>query len=528
MKLTCFIFSAECLFLLVVSPVHQLYAETETILRAGITREITDFDSGTSSTVFRGGACFSIADMYMFNLTSMQNRDRGDVTGTWFIQADPECKFFSMVLGNYTLHFGSGLMMGKKEFMKPDPFSRRHSFSRDSVYAGSQSGNPAYSFSGIACAAKASDDSFKLQLVPFYSLQRRFISEQQIEEKAVASSLTTVNMKTAREGIYNSPADIINSGVIADATFLKLFHIQAYGFTTSLQSAGGESIIWEKTSASQGIKRVSSFGLYMEYSDSCISIFAEPARSIVSGTVCNIESDCIAWGMSLHSEIFNAALSGKFSDRNFRSVYASGDSGSENILDFSASIIPYEHFMAGAAFYSEKDLTVNPGNDERRCFIREDVLASITGFRIFGSDFRFSRKLPLDGEGDGRSQQYSCNINLSPVKEIYLRARYTGQSSGAGISWLWGAELKFMLLSYFSLSAGYSGIRAIPDNPLYAAITPASENNMDITRFISRGYGWSVKVKYSRLRDSFFFRWCSTDDGKTVDHSAESALVLVF
>ena len=523
-----FLFTAVLLCFLLLSGISPLRAETETVFRAGITQEITDFDAGTSSTVLRGGASFSIDDIYRFNFTSMKNQDSGNITGTWFIQAEPGDKWFSFVLGNYSLHFGSGIMMGRKEFMRPDPFSRKLSFTRDNLFSGSQSGNPAYSFYGIASSVKAGDDDFNFQLVPFCSMQRRFISEQQVSEGAVSSSLMTVNAKTVKDGLYASPVDIINLGVIADSRLMELFHIQLYGFSTALQSACGERILWEKTSTSPGIDRSSSFGIFAEYSDSSISIFAEPVSSLRTGPGWSAHGECIAWGISLRNEIFNSSFNGKFSDRNFRSVYASGDSGPENLLDFSVSVIPFEHLRTGAAYYSENDLTVNPGSEERRCFIREEVMASITGFRIFGADFKFGRKLPLDGGSEGRSQQCSGLLNFTPGRNFYLRTRCTGQFSDAGNSWLWSVESKLMFLTCFSLSAGYTMVRAVPDNAIYAAITPASENNMDIGRFTSHGDGWSAKLKYSREKDSFFFRWCRINDGEGVKHTAESALVLVF
>lgn len=512
-------------FLTATGPIR---AETETVLRAGITREITDFDSGESSTVIRGGASFSIDDVYRFSFTSMKNRDTGNLTGTWFIEASPEDTGFSFVLGNYSLHFGSGILMGKKEFIRPDPFSRKLSFTRDTVFSGSQSGNPAYSFSGIAASAGTYGDILNIRIVPFCSLQRRFISAQQAYDGAVSSSLMAVNTRTVKEGLYDSPADIMNSGIIADADFMELFHVQVYGFTTTLQSACGGSILWDRTSSSPGTGRSSAYGLFAEYRDSSISIFAEPAGSTRSGPGWSIHGECIALGFSLRNEIFNTALNGKFSDSSFRSLYASGDSGPENILDFSVSAAACEHFRTGAAFYSEKDLTVNPGSDERKCFIREEALASITGFRMFGADFRFSRKVPLHGDSSGRSRQYSGQLNFTPSKNFYLHARHTGQCCEAGISRLWGIESKAMFLSYFSLSAGYTWVKASPDNILYAVITPASENNMDIGRFTSGGEGWSVKIKYSSEKDSFFFRWCRINDGENIKHNAESAMVLVF
>lgn len=520
--------TAVLLWLLHIVNLLQLHAETETVLRAGITREITDFDTGSSSMVLRGGAAFSIDDIYRFSFTSMQNRDTGNLTGTWFMQASPREECFSFIIGNYSLHSGSGLLMGKKEFMRPDPFSRKISFTRDTLFSASQGGNPAYSFFGIASSFKAGDDDLSFQLLPFCSMQRRFISEEQVSAGAVSSSLMTVNSKTASEGVYDSPVDIMNYGLIADARFMGLFHFQACGFSTSFQSAGGERILWDKNSTSPGTDRTTSLGIFAGYSDSSISIFVEPVLCRRSGPGWSEQGECIALGASLRNEIFTTSINGKFSDRDFRSVYASGDSGPETVIDFSVSLKPFEHLQTGAAFYSEKDLTVNPGGDERRCFIREEVLASVTGFSLFGADLKFSRKLPLDGGSDDSSRQYSCILNFTPAKAFCLRARYTGQFSEAGASWLWGAEARVMLLSWFSLSAGYTGVKAEADNALYAVITPASENNMDIGRFASDGNGWSVKLKYSGDKDSFFLRWCRIDDGEKVETTGESALVLFF
>jgi len=523
-----FLLSAGLLPLIVLIALLPVQAETETVIRAGITREITDFDSGSTSTVLRGGASFTIDDIYRFNLTSMHNRNTDESTSTWYIHGSPCGESFSFILGSYALHFGSGLIMGKKEFIKPDPFSRRFSFSRENIFTGSQSGNPASSFFGIASTIISGDEDLNLRLAPFCSIQRRFISEEQAANGAVSSSLLTVNLKTTPEGKYVSPVDIINTGAVADMAFIKLFHIQAFGFTTTFRSACDERLLWEQSAASNGTARAVSGGIFAEYSDSSISIFAEPVFTIRSGPGWQKEGDCISCGITLRNEIFRTSLSGKFSDRNFKSIYATGDSGPENLVDFSVSIIHWKHFNTGVSFYSERDLTVNPGSDERRCFIREDAAASITGFDFFGADLKFSRKVPLNGERSDRSRQFSTIINLTPPGNLYLRARYTGQFCDTGVSWFWGAELKMMIFNCFSLSCGYTEIHAIKDNALYAVITPASENNMDIARFTGKGNGWSARIRYTGDKNSFFFRWCRIRNGGESRQDMESALVLIF
>jgi len=523
-----FILSAGLSPFIVLMALFPAQAETETVIRAGINHEITDFNSGATSTVLRGGGSFSIDGIYRFNITSMRNLDSDESTMTWFIQASPYGEFFSFILGSYALHFGSGLIMGKKEFIKPDPFSRRFSFSRNNIFTGSQSGNPANSFFGIASAITAGDEDLNFRIAPFCSIQRRFISEEQAASGAVSSSLMTVNSKTVPQGKYVSPVDIINTGAVTDMAFMKLFHIQAFGFATTFRSACGERLLWEQSATSTGTSRNLSGGIFAEYSDSFISIFAEPVFTLRSGPGWQKEGDCVSCGISLRNEIFRTSLNTKFSDRNFRSIYAAGDSGPENLVDFSVSIIPWKHLKTGASFYSERDLTVNPGSDERKCFIREDAAASLTGFDLFGADLKFSRKVPLSGERGARSRQCSAIIDLTPPGNLCLRARYTGQFCDAGMSYFWGAELKMMIFNCFSLSCGYTGVRAIRDNALYAVITPASENNMDIVRFTGKGKGCSARIRYTGDRNSFFFRWCGVRNGGESSQDMESALVLVF
>ena len=520
--------STVLMTVLVILCTSAAAAGTETVIRAGVTREITDYDAGQTSTVSRGGASFSLDDLYRFNFTCMQNRDTGDVTGTWYVLAAPENKIFSLVLGNYSLHFGSGLLMGKKTFMRPDPFSRKLSFTRDSVFSGSGSGNPAYSFFGVTSSFYTGCDDLYFQIIPFYSRQRRFISEEQVYSGAVSSSLMTVNTKTVEQGLYNSPADIVNRGIIGDAGFLGLFHFQVYGFSTILVSAGRDRLLWEKTSVSTGTDEIISLGAFAEYGDENISIFVEPAGSIRRGPGWQSYGGCVAWGVSLRNKIFSSVFNGKFSDRQFRSVYSSGDSGPEDVLDFTFSFKTGKHIKTGAAFYSEKDLTVSTGSDERKCFIREEALASITGFSMFNADFKFGRKLPLNGDSGDSVQQFSSVLNFTFSRQFYLRGRCTYQFCNAGRSWLCGSELKMMFLSYFCVSAGYTFIRAVQDNPLYGVITPASENNMDIARFTSRAGGFSLKLKYSKMKDSFYFRICGCRDSEGTEYTAESALVLFF
>lgn len=508
-------------------PGGMLRGETEMVTRAGIMKEMTDFEEGISDTVIKGGVSFSIDDLYRFSCTYMRNNDTGGSTATWYMRASGGRDPWEFVLGSYSLHYGTGIVMGKKQYMRPDPFSRSLGFTRDDPYSPAEGGNPANSFYGITACAGLSGEYYGLRIVPFYSIQRRYLKEEDVAEGRISSSLYAVNQRTVESGEYVSPADIISSGGAVCVDLADIFHVQMYGFFTGLSSAGGERILWECGEAWHGTSSVQTGGIFAEYRDESISLFIEHDLVTREGSGGNIPGRCTGFGFSLKNEMFRFGLSAKLSDRDFRSVQGSGDTGAENVIEAAGSAA-WKYFAAGAAFYSEKDLTVSPGSDERRCFMREEVSCSLRGIETFGADLRFSRKLPMDGNGEERAEQYSAGITFTPHKLVYFKVKYTGQFNSAGGSHLYSGEMKLMFSEFFSLSAGGMYVSATGDNPLYAVVSPAAENTMDIGRFTSSGNGCAVKLRYCCSSDSFYFRWSRLSSGGTVEYNAESALVLVF
>jgi len=236
---------------------------------------------------------------------------------------------------------------------------------------------------------------------------------------------------------------------------------------------------------------------------------------------------CTAWGFSLKNEALAISLRGKNSGYSFRPVYGSGDSGPEDVLEFSASLRG-DIFSAGAALYSEKDLTVSPGYDERRCFFREELFLAASVSPYWNCECRWAVKQSFDCDGGPDAHQFSAVMNFLPCGRLIMKARGAVKRSGSCISYLCSGEMKLMFLSYFSIGAGYLYVKGSSENEVYAVITPAAENTMDINRFVSRGYGFALKLKYSKERDSFHFRFSGISSEGSVDYNAESALALLF
>jgi hypothetical protein len=120
----------------------------EIIFKSGVTSEVIDYEGDLAKTVFRGGTSVLLSDTFIFNFTYLRNIDDDISTYTWNLSAKEIAGFLNVTAGNYNLHFGSGLMMGRPTYTSSDPFSKKISVSKDKTISLSKNGNPEYSLHG--------------------------------------------------------------------------------------------------------------------------------------------------------------------------------------------------------------------------------------------------------------------------------------------------------------------------------------------------------------------------------------------
>lgn len=509
-------------------PEVNLFADNYVIgIKTGVSREVINYEEETDKLIIRGGTALGFSDLFNFDYTTIRNIDDETSTCTWNMQVKNISGFLNFTSGNYNLHFGSGLMMGKKSYSSKDPFSKKISIAKERIITPSNSGNPEYSFYGTAFEFYKTLENFKITFIPFFSLQKRFISGESFESGEIDSSIFTLNTRLKKTGNYTEPVNIINYGGVIGIDLIALFNFQFYYFQTDLKGDSGKEILWDKDKyyGVNGINLLRNGGFFAEYADNNISIFVEPAVSSIGNESSNTDF-AIAWGIGIQNSIMNFSLKGKNSGLNFHSEYSSGSRTPERIWELKCGLYPYKNFETGFIVYTEKDLIPGYNKDYTEGAIHEEIFASLDTDKI---DINLNVKRRDHYSTDRGDTVDQCNISagISPTDRFYFKIRSSAQKSSNGISGLAGCEIKYLFSGYMSFSAGYTKIYADKDKPFYAVITPASEHS-SISCFNNPAHGGSLNLKYKKEKNSFYVRLTITRSASEWAGDAESALTLFF
>jgi len=513
------------LFLLLLSKVSA-GKNYEITFKNGISSEVIDYEGDLEKTVFRSGTSVLLSDTFIFNFTYLRNIDDDIYTYTWNLSAKDIGGFLNVSAGNYNLHFGSGLMMGRPTYTSSDPFSKKISVAKDKTISLSKNGNPEYSLYGTVLEFYKNFDEARIYLITFFSDQRRFITSEAFEAGEIESSLFTLNTKVTKSGKNTEPVNIINYGG-ALGLLSSLFNFQLYYFETDLKGDSGKDILWDKKKyfAPDGVDLIKNSGLFVEYNDNNLSFFIEPALS----TIVNKESVtdyALAWGIAVKNSIMNLSLRGKKSGLYFHSEYSSGNRMPENVWELKCGIYPVNPFEIGCVIYSEKNLAPSYNRDYIEGAIHEEFFAKAT-FKKIKIYSNFKRVEHYSDDRNDSADQVNLTPEFHVSKNLFFKLRSTAQKKQDDTSYLYGGEMRTIFFNYFNLALGYTKIEINGTTPLYAVITPASEHSL-ITRFKDSGHGGSIFFRYKKNKDSFYIRFTTIKTETMYKKSIESALVLVF
>ena len=516
------------LFIIMLFQPEMSAAENfEAMIKTGISREIINYEEDSDSLVLRGGTGLDIADMFSFDYTAIRNMDSDAFTHTWNLEVKEISGFLNFTSGNYNLHFGSGLMMGKKSYSSSDPFSKKISIAKEHTITPSNSGNPQYSLYGTVFEFYRTFEDIKIYFIPFFSLQRRFISQESFESGGIDSSIFSLNSKIKKSGYNTEPVNIINYGGVSGLQAFSLFNFQVYYFETDIKGDSGKDILWDKNKyyAGDGIDMIRNAGFFAEYADKNISLFVEPAVSSVTGTE-TITDFALAWGVGIQNTLMNFSLKGKNSGEKFHSEYSSGSRTPERIWELRCGVFPAEIFHTGFIIYTEKDLI--PGYNKKYIegAIEEELFAALNIGRV-NIDLNIKRREHYSTDREESIDQGNFSMAVSATERIFFKIRSSAQRKSDEISGLGGCEIKYLFSGYMSLSMGYTRIVINGDNNLYAMITPASEHS-SIKSFRESANGGSINLKYKKEKNSFYIRFTITQTASAREGDAESALTLIF
>lgn len=499
----------------------------EVEIKTGVSSEVLDYEQDIEKIVLRGGTTVKLSETFFFNFTTLRNIDDKISSCTWSIEINDINSFMNFTSGNYNLHFGSGLMMGKPSYSSKDPFTKKISIAKDKTITVSKGGNPEYSFYGAATEFYRTFDDSNIYFMPFFSIQKRYISPESLKAGIINSSLYTLNTKIRKDGNYTQPVYIINRGGVSGLQISDLFNIQCYYFETDLKGESGEDILWDadKYYAGGGIDMISNTGFFLEYDDKNISFFIEPAMSSIKNDN-TLRDFAAAWGIGIKNSIMNFAMKGKNCGKNFHSEYSSGSRTPERIWEARCGIYPFSFFETGFILYSEKDLTPSYNKDYIEGSIQEEIFAALNTGPL-DINLNFKRKEHYSDDREDNTDQANLSVAVTVSERFFLKLKTTAQRSGDEISYISGGEIKLLFSGHTALSLGYTRIIINGDLPFYAVITPATEHS-SITAFKDSGNAGSVNLRYKKDKDSFYLRGTIIRTESENECQFESALTAVF
>jgi len=520
-------FIPSALLIAILCPAVLYGNNYELLVKSGVSREVLDYEGDSADLTARGGTSLNLADSFNFNFTALRNIDTGSSSCTWNIAVKNISGSLDFISGNYSLHFGSGLMMGRPSYRSSDPFSKKISIAKDRSISPSNGGNPQYSLFGTAFDLHKIFEDLRIDIIPFYSVQRRFISRDSFDAGAVDSSLFSLNTKLEKSGNNTEPVNIINCGGAFGFNVSDFFCFQAYCFETDLKGDSGKDILWDrdKDYGGGGIDLIRNSGFFAEYADNSIFLFIEPAVSSISSNH-TVTDYAMSFGTGIRNSIVNFKLCGKNSGKDFHSEYSSGSRTPERIWETRCAVFPFKFTETGFTVYSEKDLTPAYNRDYTDGSVQEEFFAGIKTETIDIS-FNLKRKEHYSDSRQDPVERGYLSSGFFLTERTYFKIRTSAQKMSGNISFLYSGEMKIFSPENITISIGYTEIRITGDVPYYAVISPASENS-SLTCFKETARGGSINVKYKKERDSFYARFTVIKTGSGFRGDAESAMTLFF
>lgn len=433
----------------------------------------------------RGGIFFSQASSFNLALVYMQSRNEKKCT--WNLSLKDISPSFSIVMGNYLVNCGYGLLLGRKNPFNPDVFVRKEKSSDAGTIVPVSSGNPAFSFSGIAASCMLNYESNVFSIHSFYSSSTRYINEDEYSLQKSGSRLSTIQGLLTGDYNHTGPVDVISAGSIISFASGKMFLFQLYYLYTGIKTAGGDDIQWEsdtENASESGTSKLHGMGFFAKYSDDYIVLFSESDLSIRKAPVAdnnakNITGYGILYGMRFSHPAVLISLIRKETAPEYYAPFGSciGEDHPERGWFFDAESNFLDYFSIGVSITAEKKLIADQNDNEppesrrEKCYLKFSNLWMKSCFSIIFMKTE-------NGEDSREKIQYnnSDEIILDTVSfKISMICQKCGNS---GYSAMMAAGLGFYLFDFLNISAFYCRGIINGNNAIYAVISPLENSSI--------------------------------------------------
>jgi hypothetical protein len=374
---------------------------------------------------------------------------------TWYILAANPARSATLLAGNFSASFGSGILTGKMIPYNPDPFRKENEPDNEKVFVPADSGYPAYYCNGAAIGISPYFHFFYSQALRYYSDAGNGTSE---------SSPNTILSRIDKEYPYSEPVYLRTAGAMLSYNGFDYFTAQCSAIYFDMTGTDGRHILWSAINSDwSGFESLYGFSGYCAYNDGVVKAFVDAGsvRSVrYAGGKRYADSSLAVQGeASVETAVFALKLFGKRIGSGYYTPYFStvGKRSPSEGLFIDARLSPYEFFTLTFDSSVDKSIDVNSWSPEPVPSCREGMNLKVkadkginlfTGWRGIGeSPAEFPEKI-----------QSKSGAELVFIRILTLCGTYTVQKNTKIISYSAALNLSVRFFEYNSFELDYTQI----------------------------------------------------------------------
>ena len=387
-------------------------------IREEYRQDVVDYDSG-KEYFLRQKLMVCLEDRFSGSLCHSYLHDSSQNIFTWNMNFREVLGCIDLTVGNYSVNFGSGLFLGMRRYVSPDPFASKPFPYESKFISPSGSSSPVYSFSGAALACSLSPGESAVKTGFYISRRRRFIHMEDYDEGGTGASPGTINSRISREGPYTEPVVLRDSGFFLGLDSGGYASAGIAAFYGDIEGCGGKSLVWDRReldNSSAGTGGYAGSAFSFRYGDSNIFACCELGFSMALNEPEARESLSGGYGFFFGARFRQdpAAFLVSFSSTG-PSYYAPQSTeadppGRECNIDISLKAFPWMQWGIQSSF----EHRTCPGKNDRILEnVRREGLFFVMKMQRF--DFRCSLDALCRDEnaGIGRTVKESCTLKWS-------------------------------------------------------------------------------------------------------------------
>lgn len=400
---------------------------------------------------------------------------------TWNLALNDISPRVSFLFGNYFVHFGTGLLLGRKRFYEPDIFADRE-MKPGNVFSPCNTGNPAYAFSGASGIFRMRIMDIDLTFNLFYSIKERFTDQESYESGEISSMLSTIDTKITNEYNHNEPVQIYTKGGMFSARFLKYVHMQTYFLMTDLRSQYKDEISWDNDETydeSYSVAGLNGFGIFAGYKDDFFSFIADYALTQKEA----VYNDNVKMKEYGHGTIFGLEFTPAFLSMSiiwkragdmFYSPYSSsvGEDYPETAWFFNARVNIYSNLTLFLGLSSQK--RTGPSSADSGLPVTERAKSGI--LYSYGIIKKFDirvRRVEKTGDDNTEKLQVKTSSDIGVTKSFRFLLSLIHQNDSCGHnSAIYGAGCVFVPRRFLKIDFHYLNAEISGDNIIYTITSP--------------------------------------------------------